>query len=79
MIFSRGTRLMAIVVLLWGVVNALLGVGFASGVLVVPSDIGLKFSPAGQMIDKGIYAVLVGLALGTLAEIALAVRRETPG
>jgi hypothetical protein len=75
MIFSKGTRLIAIAVVFWGVVNALLGVGFATGVLVVPPNTGLKFSPAGQMIDKGIYAVLAGLALGTLAEIALAVRK----
>jgi hypothetical protein len=67
---------MAIAVLLWGVVNALLGLAIASGVLSVPSDIGLKFSPASQMIDKGIYAVLVGLALGTLAEIATALNRK---
>jgi len=29
----------------------------------------------GQVIDKGIYYALVGLALGTLAEIGLAVRK----
>jgi hypothetical protein len=75
MIFSKGTRLVASAVLLWGVANALLGAGFATGILGVPSGIGLKFSPAGQMIDKGIYAVLVGLALGTLAEIGLAQRK----
>lgn len=76
MIFSKGARLMATVVILWGVGNALLGLAFASGMLVVPSDSGLKFSPSGQMIDKGIYAVLVGLAVGTLAEIALALEKK---
>ncbi len=75
MIFSKGTRLMAVVVILWGVANSLIGLAIATGVFVVPSNSGLKFSPSGQMIDKGIYAVLVGLALGTLAEIALAVRK----
>lgn len=73
MTFSKATRLIAIAVILWGVVNTLLGLAFAAGVLVVPPETGLKFSPAGKMIDKGIYAVLVGLALGTLPEIGLAV------
>jgi hypothetical protein len=76
MIFSKSTRLMAFFVLLFGVVNALLGFAFATGMVVVPRDTGLKFSPAGQMIDKGIYAVLVGLALGTLAEISFSVNRK---
>jgi hypothetical protein len=76
MIFSKGARLMAVVVLVWGAGNALLGLAFASGMLVVPPGSGLKFSPSGQMIDKGIYAVLVGLGLGTLAEIALALGKK---
>jgi hypothetical protein len=76
MIFSRSTRLIAVLVLLFGVVNALLGLAFATGMLVVPRDSGLKFAPAGKMIDKGLYAVLVALALGTLAEIGLSVNRK---
>lgn len=76
MIFSKGTRLVAFVVIVWGVGNALIGAAIASGVLVVPQGSGLKFSPAGQMIDKGIYAVLVGLVLGTLAEIGLALEKK---
>ncbi|HWE16973.1 MAG TPA: hypothetical protein VG758_07310 [Hyphomicrobiaceae bacterium] len=77
MIFTHATRMAAIVVIVWGAINALLGLAFATGMLVVPRDSGFRFSPSGQMIDKGIYAVLVGLALGTLAEISYSVRRNS--
>jgi hypothetical protein len=76
MIFTHVARIVAILVILFGIVNALLGLGLATGMLVVPRDSGLKFSPAGEMVDKGIYAILVGLALGTLAEISYSVHRK---
>ena len=78
MIFSHLTRIVAFLAVLIGVGTVLMGVYIAMG-YAGPPDLVLRryttMPTTGQVIDKGIYYALVGLALGTLAGIGLAVRK----
>jgi hypothetical protein len=78
MIFSHLTRIVAILAVLIGIGTVLMGVYIAVGYAGPPDLVLRGFATAttpGQVIDKGFFYLLVGLALGTLAEIGLAVRK----
>ena len=78
MIFSHLTRIVAFLAVLIGVGTVLMGVYIAMG-YAGPPDLVLRryttMPTTRQLIDKGIYYTLVGLALGTLAEIGMSVRK----
>jgi hypothetical protein len=81
MIFSNLARLLAIAGVVLGLFGVLLGFGVAREFLG-PYDVALRryttSSSSGQAIDKGIYAILVLVALGTLAEISFLSANDQP-
>ena len=77
MFFTKTARVLAIVALVFGLLNILMGL---SVVGVEPKEdrvliLGSK-SP-GQVIDRGIYTILFAIALGTLAEISFSMRNRS--
>lgn len=79
MFFAHLARVVAFIVLLLGAFRAGMGFAIASG-FIAPAEAALaRYGGAGAttggMIDAGLLAVAVAIALGTLAEIALALRR----
>lgn len=76
--FTRTARIVAYLVFVHGVLNMVAGFGYASGIIEqAPLPNGEAPPPirTGPMIDKGIYMAAAALALGTLAEIGMALRR----
>lgn len=76
--FTRTARIVAYLVLVLGVLNMVGGFGYASGIIEqAPLPTGEAPPPikTGPMIDKGLYMAAAALALGTLAEIGISLRR----
>ncbi len=76
MTFTRLAYIVAGVASIFGGLSALLGLGIVTGVLERAPDallVGKPFS-IGRMIDLGVEMFVVGIALGTLAEISFNVR-----
>ncbi|WP_331374859.1 hypothetical protein [Sinorhizobium chiapasense] len=74
--FSYAARLVAIVALVAGIWEIMLGLVISTGYL--DPDFLSRFTTAsssGQAIDEGLYWIVFAVALGTLAEIGLAVRK----
>jgi hypothetical protein len=80
MIFTNLARLLAIAGGVLGLYQVLLGLGIATEFLG-PYEVALRrytpSSSSGQVIDKGFYTILVSVALGTLAEIGLSIRKRS--
>jgi len=80
MIFTHVCRLVAILALLLGVLTALLGLGIAAGYIGPYEAAMARFarwaSSSGQVVDSGLYTILLAIGLGTLAEIGLSVRKR---
>jgi hypothetical protein len=76
--FSQIARVVAIIGLVGGLLQVGLGLAIATGV-IGPYDAALAryttASSSGEVIDEGTRVWLIALALGTLAEIGIAVRR----
>ena len=78
MFFSHGARVIAILGVLLGILRVLMGLAIANGWGgLSPDDLALYTTKAttGEIIDQGVYVFLAALALGTLAEIGLAIRK----
>jgi hypothetical protein len=76
--FTRTAHIVAYLVFVLGVLSMVAGFGYASGLIdQAPLPKGDAPPPikTGPMIDKGMYMALAALALGTLAEIGMALRR----
>jgi hypothetical protein len=78
MIFSNIARVAAVIVLLLGVSQVVMGYSLAGPWSRGEIDLSRYTAAAstGELIDRGMRKVLIGLALGTLAEIALAIRKN---
>jgi hypothetical protein len=78
--FAQITRVVAILMLVTAVVQYALGLAIASEWLGPYEEAmgryGRFFSSSGEMINKATYQAGIALALGTLAEIALSLRRR---
>ncbi|MBB4189360.1 hypothetical protein GGE07_006042 [Sinorhizobium terangae] len=75
--FSYAARLVAIVALVAGLWQIVLGLVISTGYL--DPDLVSRFttvSSLGEAIDEGLYWIMFAVALGTLAEIGLAVRKR---
>jgi hypothetical protein len=75
MFFSWAARIVAIIIL----VLSLLRIGTALLIVNAPQetkDYVLRGKTTGFEIDRGIYGVLIAIALGTLAEISFSIRRN---
>lgn len=80
MFFTRIARVVAFLALVFGIVLMAVGFAAASGTMA-PADAKralslLVASSTGELVDRGLYASLVAVALGTLSEIAPAIRRS---
>jgi len=75
--FTRTARIIAYLAVILGVLNILGGFGYASGLIEqapLPNGDAPPSIKTGPMIDKGMYMAVAALALGTLAEIGMALR-----
>ena len=78
MFFSHVARIVAILALVLGILEVLMGLTIANEWMGIrAADLGRYTTAAttGQVIDQGIYVILGAVALGTLAEIGLANRK----
>jgi hypothetical protein len=79
-IFSYLARLLAILGVVVGVLRILLGISIAREWLAPYREALVLYAPnatsSGEIIDKGIYTILIAVALGTLAEIGITVRKH---
>jgi len=76
MIFSKSAIAVAIGCSLFGLLSLVLGVCAAIG-LMGPDDMARYVGNSRQAIDRGVLMVLFAVALGTLAEINLSIRKAT--
>lgn len=81
MFFSKFARVVAALVLVVGASQVLMGFSIASGWMGADVDFGRYTTAAttGELIDRGVYRILIALALGTLAEIGLAIQKSNRG
>jgi hypothetical protein len=78
MIFSNLARICAVLVLLDGLSRILTGLSIANELLGPYQEMLARYTAypsSGNLIDRGIYGILVAVALGALAEIGIAVRK----
>ena len=77
MIFTHLCRAVAVLAALFGVLQVVLGFMIAGGQLS-PEAIAryTTASSSGEVIDKGLLAILAAIVLGTLAEISFSVRKK---
>jgi len=82
MFFTRLGYIVASLVLIWGIWNVIGGLIIATE-FVGPYETALRryfpsATSSGQVIDRGLVTILIGVALGTLTEISKALRaRDT--
>ncbi|QJS27160.1 hypothetical protein [Rhizobium ruizarguesonis] len=78
MFFTNFARMVAWLVLVGSVMRIVTGVGIATEILGPYEEAlrryGGRAESSGAIIDRGVYALLVAIALGTLAEISRSVR-----
>lgn len=78
MFSSHGARVVAFFALIHRSLNVMLGFSNLNGWMGLSTDDLGRYTPyatTGQVIDRGTYEFLAAMALGTLAEIGLALRK----
>jgi hypothetical protein len=75
MVFSKLARLLAIACLVLGLLSLTFGLSVATGALGPYDEVVARYGTSGRAIDRGIYTILVAVALGTLAEISFSLRK----
>ena len=78
MFFSRSSIFLAIAMLLIGVICVGLGTAATCGVLDEVTRARYVIRSPDQIIYGGLYFILAAVALGTLAEMSLSVRKSIP-
>lgn len=74
MLFTRLGYALSIFAMILGILKIIMG--FTSDQAAISRFVG-KYSSTGEVIDSGIYMIIFSIALGILAEIRYALRRET--
>ncbi|ACE92031.1 hypothetical protein RHECIAT_CH0003083 [Rhizobium etli CIAT 652] len=78
MIFTNLAKIVAWIVLVGSVMRIITGIGIATEILGPYEEAlrryGGRAESSGVIIDRGVYALLVAIALGALAEISRSVR-----
>lgn len=81
MFFAHLTRIVAVLCLVFGLAQVVLGVLIANGT-IGPYDVALarytNASSSGEVIDQGVYTIIFALVLGTLAGGLLAWIKRRP-
>lgn len=79
MILTRAAQIVAILVFIFGISEIILGVMIANSLLgSIPLALAL-YTPAsspGAVIDRGVYAIVLAVGLGLLAELCSVSGRE---
>jgi hypothetical protein len=75
MFFSKLARVLAIVTFVLGLLTALFATAALMGFLDDAAVTRYVGKSPGKNLDLGIYIVLLAVALGTLAEISLSIRK----
>jgi hypothetical protein len=78
--FTYMTRIAAVLILILGILQIILGLTIAMGGLLPSPDALKRFGASsdnqfGGVIDRGNYLILIALVLGTLSEISRSVRK----
>lgn len=79
MFFTHLARVVAVIVFMLAVFRVLLGLAVAAGYMGPYEAALARYTTApssGRMVDTGLYAILFAIALGTLAEISISVRKR---
>ena len=75
--YIKATRVLAPLIILFGLMSLLMGVGVVTGVIVEPEPgIYLGGRTSGEAIDSGIYRIIVGIVIGAISEIGNAVIKK---
>jgi hypothetical protein len=79
MFFTHASRVVAVLALVFGLMQLLLGFGIATG-FIGPYEAALSryttASSSGEVINKGTYMILFAIPLGMLTEISYSLRRR---
>jgi hypothetical protein len=83
MFFTHVGRIVAILAVLFGALRLVIGIMIANE-LMLPYEAALaRYAPgassSGEVIDKGIYMIIFGIALGIATEISYALRAKCSG
>jgi hypothetical protein len=76
--YIKAIRILAPIIIIFGVISLLMGLGVATGFIVEPEPgryLGSKTS--GQAIDQGIYRIIAGIVIGAIAEIGNAIIKKS--
>lgn len=76
--FSRVSRGLAVLALVFGVGHLAIGIAVAFRLFTYERAFGGGAIPPGELIDRGVYLTVFALALGTLGEIGMALQRAFP-
>ncbi|MBX4899484.1 hypothetical protein [Rhizobium bangladeshense] len=78
MFFTKFARVVAWILLVGSVTRIVTGIGIATEILGPYEEAlrryGGRAESSGAIIDRGVYALLIAIALGALAEISSSVR-----
>lgn len=77
--FSYASRAVAVLALILGLFHFALGIGIEAGWIGPENEALARYAAApttGQVINRSVYIIIFALALGTLAEIGIALRRR---
>jgi hypothetical protein len=75
--FVKALRILALLVIVFGVISLALGLAVATGAVVEPEPgayLGNRTSS--EAIDQGIYRIIVGFIMGAIAQIAHSVSKS---
>ena len=76
--YIKASRVLAPLIIVFGVTSLLMGLGVATGVIVEPEPGRyLGSHTSGQVIDRGIYRIIVGIVIGAIGEIGSFLFRNT--
>ena len=80
MIFTNLARLTAFLGTAYGALRVLMGVSIAEEWILPYREALERYAPgsktSGELIDKGIYTILIAVVIGTLAEISLSLHKR---
>lgn len=74
--YIKALRILALLIVVFGITSLALGLGVATGVVVEPEPgayLGNRTS--GEAIDRGIYRIIAGIVVGAFAQIAHSVQK----
>src|SRR4030095_10676449 len=75
MFFTKTARILAIVAFVLGLLGLLLGISAVTFGHWGPDEV-TRYGSPWRNIDRGIYTILFAIALGTLAEISISLRKR---